>query len=97
MGAHNVKAKIAAKAYPEDHIADPAATAAATAVAIGDLTATQNTGWGAAAEADFDKIATNIDALVADVAAMKTAVDANNTAIDSILAALEAWGIVASS
>ncbi len=35
--------------------------------------------------------------IVADLGALKTAVDANNAAIDSILAALEAWGIIASS
>lgn len=77
-------------------ISDPAAPAAVTAVAIGDLTATQNTGWGAGAEADFDKIATELDKLVTDVAAMRTAIVANNAAIDSIIDALEGIGISAS-
>ncbi len=85
-----------AGAYPEaikDKINDPAAPAAVTAVAIGDLTATQNTGWGASSEASFDKIATNLDKLVTDVAALRTAIVANNAAIDSILDALETFGL----
>jgi len=76
-----------------DKISDPAAPAAVTAVAIGDLVATQNTGWGAAAEADFDKIATEHDKLITDVAAMRTAIVANNAAIDSIIDALETFGL----
>lgn len=68
------------------HITDPTATA----VAIGDLNAVQNTGWGATAEADFDKIWTEFDKLIADVAS-------NNSRIDAILVALEEVGIVAKS
>jgi hypothetical protein len=97
MGSHNIKTKMAAKVNPEAHIADPAACANGTAAVVGDLGATQNTGWGASSEANFDKIHTAIDALVADIAAHKTAIDANNTAIDSILTTLETWGITASS
>ena len=37
-----------------------------TAVAPGDLVATESSGWGANSEANFDKIGTAIDALVAD-------------------------------
>ena len=65
------------------HIADPAVTA----VVIGDLTAVQNTGWGATTEADFDKIWQEHDKVIADVAA-------NNSAIDNILVALEEAGIL---
>ncbi len=37
-----------------------------TAVAVGDLVATESSGWGASSEANFDKIGTAIDALIAD-------------------------------
>ncbi len=36
-----------------------------TAVAVGDLVATSG-GWGASSEANFDKVGTAIDALIAD-------------------------------
>ncbi len=39
---------------------------APTATVVGDLVATQNTGWGSSTEAGFDSIATAIDALIAD-------------------------------
>jgi hypothetical protein len=84
MGSHNIKTKMANKAYPETHIADPAACAAMTATLTGVDTGTDMTAAQAAT-------------IVADLGALKTAVDANNAAIDSILAALEAWGIIASS
>lgn len=101
------------------HNADPASTAAmtavdpdaVTAVAVGDLVAVQNTGFGATAEADFDKIGTNIDALVADVltirtqlvaaiadiAALDTGVDANNAAINAINANDAETGLTAAA
>lgn len=50
------------------------APAAITAVVLGDLVATQNTGWGAASEADFDDISTQFDALHADVTALSAKV-----------------------
>ena len=37
-----------------------------TGVTMGDLVATENTGWGASTEAGFDKITTAIDQLIAD-------------------------------
>ena len=48
----------------------------ATAAAVGDLVATQNTGWGASTEVNFDKIATAIDALIVDVADLRQTVTA---------------------
>ena len=86
MGSHNIKTKMAAKAHPEDHIAD----ASITTAAVGDLVATEGTGWGASTEANFDKIHAAIDTLVTDVTALATAVAAIN-------AALEEWGITKSS
>ena len=59
----------------------------ATAVAPGDLTATQSTGWGASTEANFDKIATAIDALVADNLDLRSAITA-------IIDDLQALGLV---
>ena len=42
MGAHNIKAKMQAKAHPENHIADVSITTDLTGVATGtDMTATQ--------------------------------------------------------
>lgn len=38
--------------------------AQAAATALGDLVATQNTGWGSSTEAGFDSIATQVDVLV---------------------------------
>lgn len=84
MGAHNVKAKMAKKAYPEDHIANPAACAAMTATLTGVDTGT-------------DMTAAQATTIKNDLAALKTAIDANNAAIDSILTTLETWGITASS
>lgn len=49
--------------------ADP--TALSTS-ALGDLVATQNTGWGASAEAGFDSIATKFDQMVTDVTSIRT-------------------------
>ncbi len=40
--------------------------AARTAVSMGDLVATEGTGWGASSEANFDKITTAVDQLIAD-------------------------------
>lgn len=40
--------------------------------ALGDLVATQNTGWGSSSEAGFDSIATKFDALVTDITAIRT-------------------------
>ena len=48
----------------------------ATALAPGDLGATQNTGWGASTEANFDKIGTALDALVADLDDLRQTVTA---------------------
>jgi hypothetical protein len=84
MGAHNLKAKMEAKAFPEDHVSDPAACAAMTATLTGVDTGTDMTSAQAAT-------------IVADLLACKTAIDANNAAIDSILTTLEAWGITADS
>ncbi len=84
MGAHNVKAKIAAKAYPESNISDPADCAA--------LTHTVGTG----ADGTTPSGAEN-DKSRADLTALRVAVVANNAAIESIIDALEAWGITADS
>jgi predicted RecA/RadA family phage recombinase len=62
----------------DDTIADgltATAPAGVTAVAVGDLDATNN-GWGASSEANFDKIHTAIDALVADVTELQSKLDA---------------------
>jgi hypothetical protein len=101
------------------HNADPTAQAAMTGadpgaptgVVIGDTNSVQNTGWGATAEADADKIHTNIDALVVDVAALRVsvlaliadvgeldgAVDNNKAAIDALNADAAATGLSAAS
>lgn len=82
---------------PIAHIADPAACAAPTATdpaapaaqtlaAVGDLVAVQNTGWGATAEADFDKIWDAIDKAAADMAALYTAMAAHDTQIVALIA-----------
>ena len=47
-----------------------------TGVSMGDLGATENTGWGASSEANFDKIGTAIDALVADNLDLRQAISA---------------------
>lgn len=59
----------------------------ATATVVGDLVATQNTGWGASTEANFDKIATAIDALITDVADIRQTITA-------IIDDLQAYGLV---
>lgn len=69
---------------PGATIADPAGCAAMTATLTGVDTGTDMTAAQAAT-------------IVADLGALKAAADANNAAIDSILAALEAAGIVASA
>ncbi len=84
MSAHNIKAQMQAKVYPENHIPDPAACADMTATLTGVDTGTDMTAAQAAT-------------IVADLAALKAAADANNAAIRSILAALEAWGITKDS
>ena len=43
----------------------------ATFTSKGDLGATQNTGWGASSEANFDKITTGLDELNTDLTALK--------------------------
>ena len=43
----------------------------ATFTSKGDLGATQNTGWGASSEANFDKITTGLDQLNTDLTALK--------------------------
>lgn len=63
----------------------PAACAAMTLSAVGDLVATNN-GWGASSEANFDAVHTAIDQAATDVAALKTAIDANNAQIDALIA-----------
>lgn len=62
-------------------ISDPAACASMTATLTGVDTGTDMTAAQAAT-------------IVADLSALKTAIDANNAAIDSIIAALEAAGII---
>ena len=61
----------------------------ATAAAPGDLVATEGSGWGANSEANFDKIGTAIDALVADNLDLRQAVT-------SIIDDLQELGLVAS-
>ena len=75
MGGHNIKTKMQGGGAPSDHVAD----VTITTTAVGDLVATEGTGWGASTEANFDKIHTAIDTLVTDVTALKTAVNAINT------------------
>lgn len=48
----------------------------ATTSALGDLVATQNTGWGASTEAGFDSIATKVDQLITDVDNLRKVVTA---------------------
>lgn len=47
-----------------------------TCTSMGDLVATQNTGWGASTEANFDKITTAVDQLIADNLDLRKAVSA---------------------
>ena len=72
----------------EDKRSAAISDATTTAVAIGDLVAVQNTGFGATAEADFDKIWTEHDKVITDILS-------NKTAINSIILALEKAGIIA--
>jgi hypothetical protein len=66
MGAHNIKAKMEAKAHPEDHIADVTITTDLTGVATGtDMTATQ----AGQIETDLAAIAVAINAINAAQAA----------------------------
>jgi hypothetical protein len=61
----------------DDTLADglnSSAPDALTATALGDLVATQNTGWGANTEAGFDSISTKFDALLVDVTALRATV-----------------------
>lgn len=67
-------------------VVQPAASAQAdqgamTGATMGDLVATQNSGWGANTEADFDKITTAVDELIADVTALDTLLTAIRTAL----------------
>ncbi len=58
-----------------------------TATSMGDLVAVQNTGWGATNEADFDKITTQIDNLIADNLDLRKAITA-------LIDDLQAFGLV---
>jgi flagellin-like hook-associated protein FlgL len=61
----------------DDTLADglnSTAPAAVTATALGDLVATQNTGWGANTEAGFDSISTKFDAAVTDITNLRATV-----------------------
>jgi hypothetical protein len=60
MGAHNIKAKIQAKAHPEDHIADVTPTFAAGSIDTGtDMTAAE----AAAIVTDIAALATAVNAI----------------------------------
>lgn len=48
----------------------------ATGVVLGDLVATQNTGWGSSSEAGFDSIATEFDKIVTDIDNLRKVVTA---------------------
>ena len=66
MGAHNIKAKMQAKAHPEDHVADVTITTDLTGVDTGtDMTSTQ----AGQIETDLAAIAVAINAINSDLAA----------------------------
>ena len=65
MGAHNIKAKMEAKAHPEDHIADVTATFAAGSINTGtDMTAAE----AAAIVADIAALIVSVNAINAALA-----------------------------
>jgi hypothetical protein len=81
------KAPVATQgAYTQTYSTGDKTIANPAAASIGDLGATQNTGWGADTEAHFDSITTAIDNLIADVLDLKQAVT-------SIIDDLQAAGI----
>jgi len=53
-------------AYTQTYATADKTIANPTCATMGDLGATQNTGWGASSEANFDKITTAIDQIIAD-------------------------------
>jgi outer membrane murein-binding lipoprotein Lpp len=61
--------------YTQTYSTADRTVANATVSALGDLVAT-NGGWGANSEVNFDKIATAVDALAADVLQLKKVVSA---------------------
>ena len=65
-----------ANTYTQTYSTADRTVANPTATAPGDLVATESSGWGANSEANFDKIGTAIDALVADNLDLRQAVSA---------------------
>ena len=65
-----------ANTYTQTYSTADRTVANPTATAPGDLDATESSGWGASSEANFDKIGTAIDALVADNLDLRQAVTA---------------------
>lgn len=63
-----------------------AANAGVTGAVVGDTQATQNTGWGAASEAEFDSMHVAIDANVVDIALILAQADKSTVDIALILA-----------
>ena len=57
--------------YTQTHSSASKTANILTGVTMGDLVATENTGWGASSEANFDKITTAVDQLIADVLNIK--------------------------
>lgn len=76
-----------AAAYTQTYATADRTHAARTAVTMGDLVATKNSGWGASSEANFDKITTAVDQLIADQADTAQIV---NALIDD----LQAYGLL---
>ena len=65
-----------ANTYTQTYSTADRTVANPTATAPGDLVATEGSGWGANSEANFDKIGTAIDALVADNLDLRQAISA---------------------
>tara|TARA_R100000458_G_scaffold57260_1_gene63187 strand:- start:945 stop:1469 length:525 start_codon:yes stop_codon:yes gene_type:complete len=71
FGTTPVAGNAAGSSITQTYSAINSTVVASTFTSKGDLGATQNTGWGASSEANFDKITTGLDQLNADLVALK--------------------------
>lgn len=88
IGFFNATPVIQGTAYTQTYSTGNKTVAAPTCATMGDLVATQNSGWGSSTEAGFDKITTAVDELIADNLDLRQAVT-------SIIDDLQALGLVA--
>lgn len=88
LGFFNATPIVQCSAYTQTYDTANKTIAAPTCATMGDLAATQNTGWGASTEAGFDKITAAVDELIADNLDLRQAITA-------IIDDLQALGLVA--